>query len=133
MKAAAKSLLTVIPLIAGLMAAQPSLEARGDRGSEPLAENRGGGGYRGENRGDDFHQHNSYNRGYEHGYEHGYDHGYNNGGYYRDGAWVEPGVGVGVGVGAVGVGVGVEAGVYEAPAQPVYYTPEPGVNINIGN
>jgi hypothetical protein len=130
MKATAKSLLTVIPLIAGLMAVHPALEARGDRGSEPLAENRGG--YRGENHGEDFHQNNSYNRGYEHGYEHGYDHGYNRG-YYKDGNWVEPGVGVGVGVEVGPVGVGVGAGVYEAPAQPLYYTPEPGVNINIGN
>lgn len=129
MKTSRKSLLLMIPLLAGLLVSTPfnSLHARGDRGSQPLAENRG---VHGEGHGEGFNREGNYNQGYEHGYEHGYDHGYNHG-YNRGDNWVDPAVGVGVGVEVAPVGVGV--GVYEQPVQNGYYSPEPGVNINIGN
>lgn len=133
MKKSSRLMIALIPLLAGFIATAPlsQLHARGDRGSNrTIAANEGHHeGGRGE---DHNHQGEGYHNGYEHGYEHGYDHGYNHG-YNRGDYYGEPGFGVGVGVGLGIGGVGLGGDVYTEPVQPVYYTPEPGVNIHIGN
>lgn len=130
----------IIPLFVGAVCSFPfaQIEARGDRGHYQEGYSGGqhhdeiaAGGHDGH--GHDGHGHEGYDKGYEHGYNHGYEHGYNHGYRYGYDGYVGPGVGVGVGIGLGGVGVGGEVNVYENPVEPVYYAPEPGVNINIGN
>jgi hypothetical protein len=123
----------IIPLLAGVICTFPlaQMEARGDRGLHEGG-SYGRGNHEDVANGHDNHgheDHEGYEKGYEHGYNHGYEHGYNHGYGYGYGAYVGPGVGVGIGLG--GVGLEGDVNVYEAPVQPVYYAPQPGVHVDI--